>query len=236
MKYILLTLLSLIRGGSTNGDAVLLSVREQCQIKPVKSILVIGDSQSAVVTLRGEKITWTWPNLLEKELKNCGTKIDVVALGGKTTKWMLLNGTKKLQNSPPYDRVIIYGGGNDASNMSIHLDTTISNIQQLIDIAIMKGSDVWVNLGWKIEGKFMDINVLPVGRPSNLLKKRSDWLPYIERRKELQRLLKEKLTGCQFIEPYDLMSLTRDGIHPTPDGHKLVASYILQTIDTTNCD
>jgi len=236
MKYILLTLLSLIRGGSTNGDAVLLSVREQCQIKPVKSILVIGDSQSAVVTLRGEKITWTWPNLLEKELKNCGTKIDVVALGGKTTKWMLLNGTKKLQNSPPYDRVIIYGGGNDASNMSIHLDTTISNIQQLIDIALMKGSDVWVNLGWKIEGKFMDINVLPVGRPSNLLKKRSDWLPYIERRKELQRLLKEKLTGCQFIESYDLMSLTHDGIHPTPDGHKLVASYILQTIDTTNCD
>lgn len=236
MKYILLTVLSLITSGNSNVDTPPFTIREECQLKPVKSILVIGDSQSAVVTADGKKISWTWPNLLQNQLKNCGTKIDVVALGGKTTEWMLLHGRKKLQNTDKYDRVIIYGGGNDACNMSIHLDTTISNIQKLIDLALLRGSDVWVNLGWKIEGKFMDINVLPVGRPANLLKKRSDWLPYIERRKQLQKLLKERLTGCQFIEPYDLMSLTNDGIHPTSSGHKLVCEYILQTIDTTLCD
>lgn len=148
---------------------------------------------------------------------------------------MYQNGKKKLE-SGSWERVIIYGGGNDASNMSIPLDTTIRNFQRLIDLANSKGCDVWVNLGWKIEGKFMDINILPVGRPANLLKKRSDWLPYIQKRKDLQSLLKEKLTGCKFIEPYDLKSMTSDGIHPTASGHKLVAEYILLTIDTTGCN
>ena len=202
--------------------------------EPVKSILIIGDSQSAVVNSSGQKITWTWPNILGQKLKPCGTVIGVEALGGKTSKWMLQNGRKRLDIGK-WERVIIYGGGNDASNMSIPLDTTISNFQKLIDIANSKGCDVWVNLGWKIEGKFMDINILPVGRPANLLKKRSDWLPYIQKRKDLQRLLKEKLTGCKFIEPYDLKSMTSDGIHPTAAGHKLVADYILQTIDTSMC-
>jgi len=200
----------------------------------VKSILIIGDSQSATVTSSGQKITWTWPNILEDKLQACGTTIDVVALGGRTSKWMYQNGKKKLE-SGYWDRVIIYGGGNDANNMSIPLDTTINNFQKLIDIANSRGCDVWVNLGWKIEGKFMDMNILPVGRPANLLKKRSDWIPYIQKRKDLQRLLKERLTGCKFIEPYDLKSMTTDGIHPTAQGHKLVADYILVTIDTTGC-
>lgn len=209
--------------------------RQTTEPKITRTILVIGDSQSTVLTSSGQKITWTWPTILEQKLINCGTKVDVVALGGKTSKWMLQNGKIKLQSEKRWDRVIIYGGGNDASNMSIPLDTTISNFQRLINIANEKGSEVWVNLGWKIEGKFMDINILPVGRPANLLSKKSDWLPYIQKRKDLQRLLKERLTGCHFIEPYDLKSMTTDGIHPTAGGHRLVADYIIETIDTTLC-
>lgn len=215
-------------------DSNIIKVSTEVESNTPKSILIIGDSQSTVTTSSGQRITWTWPNILSQKLKPCGVVIDVVALGGKTSKWMLINGLKKLQ-SGHWDRVIIYGGGNDASNMSIPLDTTISNFQRLINFANESGSDVWVNLGWKIEGKFMDINILPVGRPANLLKKKSDWLPYIQKRKDLQVLLKEKLTGCQFIEPYDLMSMTSDGIHPTASGHKLVAEYILKTIDTVGC-
>jgi uncharacterized protein YjiS (DUF1127 family) len=41
----------------------------------------------------------------------------------------------------------------------------------------------------------MDINILPVGRPANLLSKRTDWLPYIDKRKQLQILLKERLVN-----------------------------------------
>lgn len=200
----------------------------------IKSILIIGDSQSAITTSSGQRINWTWPALLQKSLDSCGVTIDVLALGGKTSSWMLKNGKKKL-NSGHWDMVIIYGGGNDASNKSISLDTTISNFQKLIDVANSKGSIVMVNLGWKIEGRFMDINVLPVGRPSNLLKRREDWKPYIQKRKDLQTLLKERLTGCSFIEPYDLMSRTGDGIHPSASGHQLVAEYVLKSIDSCTC-
>lgn len=202
--------------------------------KTPKSILIIGDSQSTVLTSSGQKIYWTWPSVLEKKLKPCNVKIDVLAVGGKTSKWMLKNGIIKLK-SGRWDRVIIYGGGNDASNASIPIDTTISNFQRLINYANECGSDVWFNLGWKIEGKFMSMDILPVGRPANLLKKKSDWIPYIEKRKTLQKLYSERLTGCQFIGPYDLFSKTTDGIHPTAEGHKLVADYILQTIDTVGC-
>ena len=141
---------------------------------------------------------------------------------------------KRFQSGSNWDRVILYGGGNDASNMSIPLDTTISNFQKMIDISNSHGCEVWVNLGWKVEGRFMDINILPVGRPANLLRKRTDWIPYVEKRKTLQSKLKQDLTGCQFIEPYDLLSKTSDGIHPTPEGHKLVCDFILKTIDTTS--
>ena len=211
------------------------NIVEEPVLNQVKSILVIGDSQSTITTSQGQSINWTWPKVLERLLKPCSVKIDVVAKGGKTSKWMLEEGKKKLLTGH-WDRVIIYGGGNDASNMSIPLETTITNFQKLINLAVADSSEVWVNLGWKIEGKFMDINILPVGRPANLLSKRTDWLPYVEKRKQLQILLKERLVNCQFIEPYDLQSKTSDGIHPTAEGHKLVANFILQTIDTTGCN
>jgi lysophospholipase L1-like esterase len=211
------------------------NIVEEPVLNQVKSILVIGDSQSTITTSQGQAINWTWPKVLERLLKPCGVKIDVVAKGGKTSKWMLEEGKKKLLTGH-WDRVIIYGGGNDASNMSIPLETTITNFQKLINLAVADSSEVWVNLGWKIGGKFMDINILPVGRPANLLSKRTDWLPYIDKRKQLQILLKERLVNCQFIEPYDLQSKTSDGIHPTAEGHKLVANFILQTIDTTGCN
>jgi lysophospholipase L1-like esterase len=196
-----------------------------------KSVLIIGDSQSAIQTASGKKITWTWPNIVEKKLTP-NWQMTVVALGGKTTNWMLEASKDELKKK--WDMVIIYGGGNDASNSSIPLDTTISNFQKLIDMANSGGAEVWVNLGWKIEGKFMDINILPVGRPANLLKRRSDWIPYIQKRKDLQVLLGERLTGCQFVQPYDLQSKTSDGIHPTEEGHRIVSDIILSTIFKIN--
>lgn len=206
---------------------------ESDTIKPPHSILIVGDSQSAVKTNSGQKITWTWPNHLSRKLSPYRVIVDVESSGGKTSKWMLEKLESMFKTGKKWDRVILYGGGNDASNMSIPLETTIQNFQKMIDISKSNGCDVWVNLGWKIEGKFMDINILPVGRPSNLLNKKSDWIPYIEKRKTLQLKLKSDLRGCQFIEPYDLQSMTTDGIHPTPKGHLLVCDFILQTIDTT---
>ena len=197
--------------------------------KNPKKILIVGDSQVAVVNSSGGKITYTYPNILREKLSNKGVSIDVLALGGKTTDWMKKNLPAKLK-SKKYDRVIIHGGGNDTSNASIPLSTTIKNIQEMVDLAKNNGADVFINLGYKIQGKFGDINIMPVGRPANLLTKKEQWIPYVQKRKELQRLLPNQIKGVNFINPYDLQSKTTDGIHPTAAGHKIVAEKVYETI------
>jgi lysophospholipase L1-like esterase len=194
-----------------------------------KKILIVGDSQSAIKNAQGKNITYTYPNLLREKLKDKGVTIDVLALGGKTTAWMLENLPAQLKGNK-YDRVIIYGGGNDTSNASIPLDKTISNIQKMVDLSSENGADVFVNLGYKIEGNFGNINIMPVGRPANLLKKKEDWIPYVQKRKDLQKLIPTRITNATFIPVYDLESKTSDGIHPTSAGHKIVAEKIYDSI------
>ena len=194
-----------------------------------KTILIVGDSQSAIKNAKGGNITYSYPNILKEKFKDSGVTIDVLALGGKTTKWMLENLPSQLAKKK-YDRVIIYGGGNDTSNASIPLDTTISNIQKMVDLSRENGADAFVNLGYKVEGNFGNINIMPVGRPANLLKKKEDWIPYVQKRKDLQKLIPEKITNATFIPVYDLESKTTDGIHPTSAGHKIVAEKIYESI------
>jgi lysophospholipase L1-like esterase len=232
LGIILVTLTSVVivrqvrkRRGRLNGgeDSVLVKNSNP------KTILIVGDSQSAIKNAKGGNITYSYPNILKEKFKDSGVTIDVLALGGKTTKWMLENLPSQLAKKK-YDRVIIYGGGNDTSNASIPLDTTISNIQKMVDLSRENGADAFVNLGYKVEGKFGDINILPVGRPANLLKKKEDWIPYVQKRKDLQKLIPEKITNATFIPVYDLESKTTDGIHPTSAGHKIVAEKIYESI------
>jgi acyl-CoA thioesterase-1 len=194
--------------------------------KNPKNILIVGDSQSAIADSSGNKITFTYPNILKKTLEPEGYKIDVLAIGGKTTDWMKNNLPNQLAKNK-YDRVYIYGGGNDTSNASIKLDTTLNNIQKMVDMSIENGADVIVNLGWKIQGDFGNYKIMPL---TIYLKKKEDWIPYVEKRKELQRLIPKRIKNAKFIQPYDLKSLTKDGIHPTAEGHKIVADIFLDSI------
>ena len=147
MKLILLTFTLFIWNNVSDVNKGILDIKETTDpIIPPKTILIIGDSQSAIKTKSGESITWTWPSLLQKKLKPYGVTIDVEAIGGKTSSWMLSALKKRFQSGSSWDRVILYGGGNDASNMSIPLDTTISNFQKMIDISNSHGCDVFVNL------------------------------------------------------------------------------------------
>ena len=194
--------------------------------KNPKKILIVGDSQSAIKDANGNKITYTYPNILQQELAPQGITIDVLALGGKTTDWMLSNLPSQLANNK-YDRVIIYGGGNDTSNASIPLETTLGNFQKMVDLARANGADVFVNLGWKVQGDFGNYQIMPL---TPYLNKQEDWIPYVEKRKQLQKLLPQKIQNANFIQPYDLKSLTKDGIHPTAEGHKIVAEIIKDSI------
>jgi lysophospholipase L1-like esterase len=192
-----------------------------------KKILIVGDSQSAIENASGGKITYTYPNILKEKLKD--VTIDVLALGGKTTDWMKKNLPAKLKGKK-YDRMIIYGGGNDTSNASISLDTTINNIQEMVEMGRENGADVFVNLGYKVEGNFGNIDIMPVGKPANLLTSKEQWKPYVQKRKDLQKLIPQKIKNANFIPVYDLQSKSEDGIHPTGSGHKIVAEKIYDSI------
>ncbi len=190
-----------------------------------KKILFVGDSQTAILTADGKPITFTYPNIIKKELEPQGYTIDVMAKGGMATSWMLDNLPKQLKNNK-YDRVYIYGGGNDTSSR-VDLDKiTLPNIQKMVDLSRENGADVFVNLGYKVDG-FADYKKMPLTR---YLKKKEDWIPFIERRKELQRKIPTVIKNAKFIPIYDLGTKTTDGIHPTAEGQKIVAQNFLKSI------
>jgi lysophospholipase L1-like esterase len=197
--------------------------------KNPKKILIAGDSQVAIQNENGGKITYTYPNILKAELEPQGYQIDVVAIGGKTTDWIKDNLQKKL-NENKYDRVYIHGGGNDVNNASISLEHTIANFQSMSDAIKQTGADPFIVLGYKIEGtegKFGNYNIMSL---TKYLKKKEDWIPYIEKRKELQRRLPNEVNGSNFVPIYDLQQNSNDGIHPNGEGHKIVASKIKDSI------
>jgi lysophospholipase L1-like esterase len=198
--------------------------------KNPKKILFIGDSHTAIKNKKGEPVTYTFPNILKKELEPKGYTIDVLALGGQTTQWMLDNLPNQLKGKK-YDRVYIYGGANDASNASITLEKALGNIQKMVDLSKDNGADVFVNQGYKIEGengKFLNWRNMSI--KGTLLKKQEDWIPYIEKKKELQRRIPLEIKNANFIAPYDLKGLTSDGIHANSEGQKIVAEIFLNSI------
>lgn len=192
-------------------------------------ILIVGDSQSAIKNASGSPITYTYPNILKKQFPD--KQIDVLALGGKTTNWMLENLPAQLQKNK-YDRVYIYGGGNDTSNNSIPLERTLGNIQKMVDMSNEQGADVFVNLGWRIEGvegRFGNHNLMPL---TPYLKSREEWIPYVEKRRQLQKRIPNEIKNASFINVYDLNQNTSDGIHPNSTGHKMVAEVFADTLKT----
>ena len=194
-----------------------------------KKILIAGDSQVAIQNASGGKITYTYPNILKAELEAQGYEIDVVALGGKTTDWIKENLQKKLSEKK-YDRVYIHGGGNDVNNASNPLEKTITNFQLMVDSIKQSGADPFIVLGYKIEGtegKFGNYNIMSL---TKYLNKKEDWIPYIEKRKELQRRLPNEVRDSSFVSIYDLQQNTNDGVHPNGEGHKIVASKIKESI------
>jgi lysophospholipase L1-like esterase len=194
--------------------------------KNPKKILIVGDSQSIIKSDSGGAIKYTYPNILIKDFPD--KKFDVMASVGKTTKWMLDNLPAKL-SSNKYDRVYIYGGGNDMTS-GVSVDTALANIQKMADLSKENGADVFVNLGYKIEGvngKFGNYNIMPT---TPYIKTKQQWIPLVEKRRQLQKSLSKSINGVNFIPVYDLKQNTTDGIHPTAEGHKLVASEFKKTL------
>jgi lysophospholipase L1-like esterase len=194
--------------------------------KTPKKILFVGDSQSAIKTADGKDISYTYPRLIKNTLEPKGYEIDVLALGGMATKWMKDSLPTQLAKKK-YDRIYILGGGNDASNKSIALSTTLNNFQEMVNAGQSSGADVFVMLGYRIDN-FSDYRKMPL---TIYVKKQEDWIPYIERRKEIQTALPKTIVNATgFVPAYDLNAMTNDGIHPTAAGHKIIANIMLKHI------
>ena len=210
-----------IRGGGLG--------KSKIKNKNPKKILIAGDSQVAIENDKGDRITYTYPNILKSQLAPLGYEIDVVAIGGKTTDWIKDNLEKKLAEKK-YDRVYLHGGGNDTSNASIPLERTLSNFQSMVNTINQSGADPFVVLGYKIEGvngSFGNHNIMPL---TIYLSRQEDWIPYVEKRKELQRRLSSEIKETNFVPIYDLQQKTSDGIHPNAEGHRIVAQKIKNSI------
>lgn len=232
-KILLITTIGVVVGVLTTALIIRL-VRKKNRLKlrnpNPKKILIVGDSQSAIISPSGQKINYTYPNLVQDKLKSKGVIIDVMASVGKTTAWMKNNLPNQLSKKK-YDRVIIYGGGNDTSSSSISLETTLKNIQDMVDMSRENGADAFVNLGYKIQGDFGNYKIMPL---TQYITDRKQWIPFVEKRKKLQELIPQKIKNATFIQPYDLQSKTTDGIHPTASGHKIVAEKIYDSIVKKN--
>lgn len=222
-KNKLIIILSVVAVAITIG-VIVLSKKVRLRNKKIKKILFVGDSQSSVNNQDGSYINWTYPNYIMSFMNKKGGEADVLAQIGKTTNWMKDNLPSKLSEKK-YDRVYIYGGGNDISN-NLSLNNIVKNIQDMVYLAYDKGADVFVNLGYNTD-TFSDYNKMPL-KPN--MKSKEEWIPYIQKRKELQKMLRKNIKKANFIDIYDLKGLTNDGIHPTPEGHKIVAKNILKTL------
>lgn len=183
------------------------------------NILFIGDSITDIDDAKGRP-TGTYPLLLRTDKPNLS--IDVNALGGKTTSWMLLNLPPYLRNKK-YSKVFVYGGVNDAFNTSVTPEKTIANIQKMVDLAKENGAKAYVVLGYEPNG-FMDYRKMATTR---YVTKKEGYIPLIARYKNLQQLMSTKIIGATIIPKITLGSqYTIDGVHPTGAGQRIIADTI----------
>jgi lysophospholipase L1-like esterase len=202
---------------------IYLTVKKFFGKKLPKSMLFVGDSITAI-DYNGKPVTFTYPNLLKKELEPKGIKIDVLAEGGKTTGWQLENLIKKLKTNK-YDRIYIYGGVNDMFS-GVSKAKALSNVQQMVDLSKKNGADPYVIIGYDAQS-FMDENKLKttkdVPTKAGMLALKNKYVDY-------QNSIPSIITSAKIVKKFDIpTSMTVDSIHPTPSGQKIIAKSLLET-------
>ena len=202
---------------------IYLTIKKFFGKKLPKSMLFVGDSITAI-DYNGLPVTFTYPNLLKKELEPKGIKIDVLAKGGKRTDWMLSNLTEKLKTNK-YDRIYIYGGVNDMFS-AVTKDKALQNVQDMVDLSIKNGAEPYVIVGYDAE-KFMDENKL---KPTSYVPTKAGMVKLKNRYIDFQNSIPTTIKRATIVEKINIpSSMTADGVHPTPSGQKLIADRLLET-------
>jgi lysophospholipase L1-like esterase len=193
--------------------------------QPVGSVLFVGDSITAI-EYKGKPVTWTYPNIVKKELAPKNVKVDVVAEGGRRTDWLLTNLTEKLKTNK-YDRVYIYGGINDMFS-STTKQTALQNVQKMVDLIKSKGGEPYVIIGYDAK-TFMDENKLV---PTSYVPTKAGMVKLKNRYIDYQNSIADTIKGATIVDKFDIpSSMTSDAVHPTPSGQKIIAKKLLETIN-----
>lgn len=175
-----------------------------------ESILFVGDSITAG--------SFSYPMVISKKYTNL--LIDVLAVGGKTTGWMLENLSGQLQLKK-YDKVYIYGGVNDSFNDSISTKTALSNVQKMVDLINNSGAKAVVIIGYNTDTA-TDYNKIPT---TIYVKDKTLYIPMIEKYKKYQELLKTTIQNAEFIGKFEIGKLS-DGLHPSSAQHSVIAKIV----------
>ena len=205
---ILLILLSLVFGWlllngypSTKPNKTIVKANNQQVIvkansqKAITQVIVKTNNQQVivnpdtVVSVRGKKALFIGDSHTANH--NYGWQIQVcqltglqqnnIAVGGKTTSWMLQQANMYL--TPNYDYCFIYGGANDMYNSHISAYSAYSNIQAIVNMCNYKGVKAVVLTGF-------DYSVCT--RTGNAM--------YPVKGAELQRMLLTQLRGAQVVD------------------------------------
>ena len=185
-----------------------------------EKILFVGDSISAIQTPTGENVSWTYPAQVKKSLPNA--IVDVLAIGGKQTAWMLQNLPDQLATTK-YNRVYIYGGTNDIFSQ-IPIKTVLSNVQKMVDLVVSSGAKAYVIIGYSTQN--MDYSKMPA---TKYVPNKTDYIPMIENYKKYQESIPTTITNAQFIGIFDIGTLS-DGFHPSVVQARQIANIIINAL------
>jgi len=175
------------------------------------NVMFVGDSHSA-----GPE--WTWNYLIAKDHPEWD--VTQLAVGGKTTKWMLQNLTTKL-NEKKYDLVFIYGGANDVMSPQ-PISTPIGNIQKMVDLVNGQGGKAIVLTGFDSESIFNPEKV-----STTRYCDRECMIGFKPKRVKYQVDLPNSITGAIIIPKLvGDISWSTDGVHVGSAKHKLMKDHV----------
>lgn len=177
-----------------------------------KTIMFFGDSLTAGYGLSPEE---AFPNLLEKKLKENGKDCKVInaGLSGETTAGGLSRIDWVLRQ--PIDVFVLELGGNDGLR-GLPLEQTKSNLQAIIDKVKAKNPNVKIVVAGMMVPPNMGDDYSTAFRkvfPEIAKKNNATLIPFL-------------LEGVAGNEKLNLP----DGIHPNPEGHKIVANNLMKVI------
>ena len=183
------------------------------QVEKEKTILFFGDSLTAGYGLTEEE---AFPALVEKSLNQKGKKVRVInsGLSGETSAGGLTRIDWVLRQ--PIDVFILELGANDGLR-GVPLEETRKNLQSIID---------------KVKAKNKNVKIVVAGMmvPPNMGKDYSTGFQKIFpelAKKNNATLIPFLLEGVAGDEKLN----QADGIHPTVEGHKIVASNVGRVLE-----